>query len=132
MSKRPWKAATRARHEKEPAERGPNGNTAVSIEPWRDTRKEARAKAKAHTGALLASVLWNVASQNRKEAQARGAPRYIGSPCDRHVNAERYTSTGHCVICSRERADARRGVPTRELQTTQDDFAPAIVGTLYS
>lgn len=80
----------------------------VSVKPWRDTRVGARRKAKVKTDALLASVLYRVASQNRKDALARKAPRYVGAPCAKHNTAERYTTTGHCVVCSREASNARR------------------------
>jgi hypothetical protein len=86
---------------------------AEGIEPWKDTRAEARAKAQAALEELRTSILWKVASQNRKDAQARHAPRYIGHPCPKHDNAERYTSTGHCVICAREIRDEVRGAPVK-------------------
>ena len=80
----------------------------VSVKPWRDTRVAARRKAGAKTKALLISVLYRVASQNRKDAIARKAPRYIGAPCAKHGIAEKYTASGHCIVCSREASNARR------------------------
>lgn len=110
MSRGPWSPTTRAKREAYPnnAQRTPSDD----VEPWKDTRGEARAKAKADLDALRTSMLWRVASQNRKDAQARHAPRYIGHPCLIHDNAERYTSTGHCVICAREIRDKARGIAT--------------------
>jgi hypothetical protein len=134
MSRKPWTPATRARHAKcvplEMAERGPHGNSSIPTEPWIDTRKQAKAKAKAELDALRSSVLWRVASQNRKDAKARHAPRYIGHPCDRHENSERYTSSGHCVFCELEYHDKARGAVSaktrvdRKLRVTAKRIAP--------
>jgi hypothetical protein len=117
MSRGPWKPETRAKRAAEPvrcknAQRTPSAD----IQEWVDRRAEARAKAKAALDELRASVLWRVASQNRNEAKARGVKRYIGHPCDKHDTAERYTSTGHCVICAREIRDQVRGTPTVNLR----------------
>ncbi len=116
MSRGPWKAETHARRNGgdghgplSNAQRTPNDH----VEPWKDKRKEARAKVKAELDALRSSILWKVASQNRKEALARHAPRYIGHPCIKHDNAERYTVTGHCVVCAREIRDEVRGIAVK-------------------
>ena len=103
MSKGPWKSKTRERQESE--------LVAVKIEPWKDTRVEARAKAKEQTDAARQKAIADLALRIRQEAKERGAKRYNGMPCERHVNAERYTSTGNCVFCVAERTAARRGKP---------------------
>jgi len=103
MSRAPWKSKVRERQESE--------LVAVKIEPWKDTRAEPRAKAKEQTDAARREAIAALAHRNRQEARERGAKRYIGSPCERHVDAERYTATDHCVFCVAERTSARRGKP---------------------
>ena len=73
MSRGPWKAEAHARRNGgdghgplSNAQRTPNDH----VEPWKDKRKEVRAKVKAELDALRSSILWKVASQNRKEALA--------------------------------------------------------------
>jgi hypothetical protein len=104
VSKGPWKSKSRERRESEEV-------VALKIEPWKDTRVEARAKAKEQTDAARREAIAALAHRNRQEAKERGAKRYLGMPCERHVNAERYTSTGNCVFCVAERTAARRGKP---------------------
>ena len=93
MSRGPWKAETHARRNGGTGH-GPLSNAQRTpsdhVEPWKDTRAEAKAKAKADIDALRTSILWKVASQNRKDAQARHAPRYIGAlPASNTITPER-------------------------------------------
>ena len=110
------------------------GPHSSAVKPWRDSRVAARRKARAKTETLLASVLYQAASQNRQDAIARKAPRYIGAPCPKHGTPERYSVSGHCVICSRETRRVARhqtariasAVPPRPVgvwaSTEQPDF----------
>ena len=81
------------------------------IAQWQDRRAEARTKAKAATDAARAGAIAALAHRSRQDAKERGAARYIGGPCERHDNAERYTATGQCVLCNTEWTSARRGKP---------------------
>lgn len=82
---------------------------------WTDTRTEARTRARRDLERVRRGVLKQAASASRKDAIARGAPRYVGLICPQHPsNAIRYTSSHHCIFCDRETADRLRraaGVP---------------------
>jgi len=110
MSRGKWRANTRERWKSEEAAPR-DGYEAVKIEPWKDARAKERARAKEHTDVVRQEAIATLAHRSRQEAKERGAKRYIGTPCERHANAERYTATGHCVFCSQERTAARRGKP---------------------
>lgn len=83
---------------------------------WTDTRAAARATAKAKLDEMRAGAIEALAKKSRAEARERGAPRYIGKPCERHDNAERYTSDGKCVLCSQEHQAARHGRPQKAVK----------------
>jgi hypothetical protein len=116
MSRGKWSAATKAKsHHKTVAgvERDrerTGGIHIIGVAPWVDRRVRARRKARATNEALLTSVLYAVASANRKHALEIKAVRYVGSKCSKHpdANGERYSKTGHCIICSRETRRAAR------------------------
>ena len=65
----------------------------------------------------------------RQNARALGQKHYsTGKPCERGHTAPRFTSTGHCTDCERERmklwarADrAARGVPSRAERIEEND-----------
>jgi hypothetical protein len=104
VSKGPWKSKTGERRESEEV-------VAVKIETWKDRRVEARAKAKEQTDAARQGAIAALAHRSRQDAKQRGAKRYIGAPCERHDNSERYTSSGSCIFCALELRNARRGKP---------------------
>lgn len=77
--------------------------------PWRDRRAEARAQAREELERTRKRELFRAAHIARVDARERGNTTYTGSPCPYHpTNYTRFLSSGHCVICSRERADLRR------------------------
>jgi hypothetical protein len=81
-------------------------------EKWKgDGRTEARAAAKAKLDELRDRAIKELAERSRADAVARGARRFIGKPCPRHVSAERSTRSGRCVYCAREAAAAHEGAP---------------------
>ena len=43
----------------------------------------------------------------RLEAARKGEKRYVGKPCPEHADAQRYTSNGACVECTRVRRDSQ-------------------------
>lgn len=79
------------------------------IERWRDKRAAHRATAKQELERVRKAALRRVINASRQDALARGLTTYEGSACPQHPdNHTRYCSTGHCIECSRERADLRR------------------------
>ncbi len=97
---------------------GAHMNDPQPVEPWRDTRAAARAKAAAATELKRRSALMLAAYASAAAARASGSPRYIGHPCKRNPahGGERYTASGSCVACHREyreRERRRAGLPTR-------------------
>jgi hypothetical protein len=115
MSRGSWKAETRERRQSKEAALPPvkesDPGHIIELVHWQDRRVEARARAKEQTDAARQEAIAALAHRSRQEAKERGAKRYIGAPCERHADAERYTATGHCVFCADERKAARRGKP---------------------
>lgn len=52
----------------------------------------------------MANAKQESVEETRAEAAANGHVRYIGSPCRKCGEVERYTSYGGCVACNRENA----------------------------
>ena len=86
------------------------GAQTLHLEHWTNKRAAARAAAKVALDAAREKAIDDMAARSRKAARACGAPRFIGRPCSRHDNAERYIANGECVFCKREKNDAMRGV----------------------
>ena len=76
---------------------------------WQDRRAEARVTARRELERTRTRELRRAAHASRADAIARGLTTYSGHPCRYHPTCTtKYTSTGHCVTCDRERADQRR------------------------
>jgi hypothetical protein len=93
--------------EKKPVKDGDRAD--VFTGTWKDRRAAHRAKARRELERVRRGALKRAASASRKDAIARGAPRYVGLICPHHPsNGIRYTSSHHCIECDRETADRRR------------------------
>ncbi|HVA17454.1 MAG TPA: hypothetical protein VMV59_07040 [Candidatus Dormibacteraeota bacterium] len=112
MSHGPWSSSTRERHGLEPPK--PSKLRPIYIDnvlPWKNTRIEARAVAKAATDDVAARAIAAMAKRSRRDAKERGVSRFIGEPCENHRSGERYTADDKCVLCKSEFDAARRGAP---------------------
>lgn len=62
----------------------------------------------------------------RQQAAQKGLHRYYtGKPCRNGHDAERYTSTGSCVVCSRENVNAYHKRIAEAVKTARETAAGA-------
>jgi hypothetical protein len=121
MSKGPWKK-NQPRYKPEPT--GYQNNVAH----WQDTHAASRAKARAATDAVRDRAIADLTKRSRADARAADAKTFIGRPCDRHANAERYTIDGKCVLCVQEYNNARRGVVRAPVKLRVNRIRIAVIG----
>ena len=107
----------------------------TDIKKWADSRAAARAAAKAKLDEMRQGAIAALAKKSRKEARERGAVKFIGLPCERHDNAERYVKGGGCVLCVQEKNAAKRGktimpIKLRESMSLRN-LRPPVVGRFH-
>jgi len=73
---------------------------------WKDIDNRRRAKATADQ--IRRNHLMRAAKKSAREARELASPRYLGHVCVRCGTAERYTASGACVACHRERRNLER------------------------